>query len=177
MTAQAGTVPPALERVLATIETLTTAIAEATTAVATLATGDPVCTRLMTAPGVGPVTAVRFTATLDEVGRFGAAAAVQAYLGLVPGEDSSADRRRVTGITKAGASQTRWTLVQAAWCAWRCRPHDPMVRWAQRIAARRGRRIAIVALARKLAGILYALWRDGTTYDPTRGARLPAPIV
>jgi hypothetical protein len=46
-----------------------------------------------------------------------------------------------------------------------------MVRWAQQVALRRGVKVAITALARKLAGILYAIWRDGTRYDPTRGAR------
>jgi transposase len=64
----------------------------------------------------------------------------------------------------------RWLLVQAAWTALRCAPKHPMSVWALQVAERRGKRIAVVALARKLAGILFALWRDGTTYNPNQGA-------
>lgn len=168
--ARGEVVPAALERLLRVIEELNTQIAAADTALTALAQADDVCQRLMTVPGVGPVTAVRFVAALDEVHRFPDAGAVHSYLGLVPGEDSSAARRRLTGITKAGPGRVRWTLVQAAWCARRCRPHDPAMQWARRVEARRGRAVAAVALARKLAGILYAIWRDGSVYDPTHHA-------
>jgi hypothetical protein len=60
----------------------------------------------------------------------------------------------------------RHTLVQAAWAAQRCRRTNPLQRWARAVQRRRGKRVAAVALARKLAGILSALWRDGTTYAP-----------
>jgi hypothetical protein len=67
----------------------------------------------------------------------------------------------------------RWCLVQAAWAARRTRRKDPMHWWADEIEKRRGTRIAVLALARKLAGILYAMWRDGTVYAPRRsGARV-----
>ena len=62
----------------------------------------------------------------------------------------------------------RWTLGQACQNSWRMKPNDPLVRWAKQVAERRGRGRAIVAMTRKLAGILFALWRDGTTYDPKR---------
>lgn len=65
----------------------------------------------------------------------------------------------------------RWLLVEAAWCILRRKkkPETATLRaWADRIAARRGSRIAAVALARRLAGILYAMWRDGTDYEPAR---------
>jgi hypothetical protein len=56
--------------------------------------------------------------------------------------------------------------------------NDPMATWAERIAARRGKFIAVVALARKLAGILFALWRDETTYRPSKSAaKLEEPIA
>jgi transposase len=84
--------------------------------------------------------------------------------------NSSSERARRTGITKAGPTRLRWALVQAAWNFRRTRQDDPAVLWSRGIEQKRGRRIAIVALARKLAGILYALWRDGTTYDRLRGA-------
>ena len=77
--------------------------------------------RLTTAPGVGPLIATAFVATLDEAGRFGGAHQVESYLGLVPSEHSSADRHRRGHITKAGNPRMRWLLVQAAWAALRSR--------------------------------------------------------
>jgi transposase len=145
-----------------------------------LTKNDALCTRLMSVPGVGPVTALRYVAALDEVGRFADSHAVQSYLGLVPGERSSGMRKRRTSLTKAGSAEVRRVLTQAAWSAWRTRPADPMVVWARQLAERRGRLVAVIALSRKLAGILYALWRDGTRYEPSRGAQpvqaqLPPP--
>jgi transposase len=166
-------VPMAISRVIETIDGINKQIEAADDELDTIAQEDPVCRRLMTAPGVGPVTAVRFAAAIDDVTRFDRASAVQSYLGLVPGEDSSSDRRKVTGITKAGARHVRWALVQAAWSARRWYKSDPIVQWALQIEARRGRHIAIVALARKLAGVLHAMWRRGVDYDPTHASRVP----
>jgi transposase len=128
--------------------------------------GDPVVQRLCTAPGIGPVTAVAFVSTLDLVQRFEGAHQVQAYLGLVPSEFSSGERQQRGAITKTGNTRLRWLLVEAAWSILRSR-HSRTAElrlWAQRIALRRGQRIAIVALARKLAGILFAMWRDETEF-------------
>lgn len=161
--------PAHVERQLRVIEALNVEIKGADRQVLQIAKADPVCRRLMTVPGVGPVTAVRFLAALDRHDRFASAHAVQSYLGLTPGERSSSERERMTGITKAGPSAVRWMLVQAAWAAWR-QPDQPMTQWARRIAERRGKHVAIVALARKMAGILYALWRDGTSYQPSSSA-------
>ena len=99
--------------------------------------------------------------------RFRRAHAVAAYLGLTPGEHSSSERQQRTGITKAGPQAVRRALIQAAWSALRTAPDDAMVRWASQIAQRRGRFVAVVALARKMAGVLFAMWRDGTTYRAT----------
>jgi transposase len=164
-----GVIPVAVERVLLMVDAVNVEIQKADKELEDFAKKDPVCTKLMSVPGVGPVTAVRYAAAVDDVTRFQNASAVQSYLGLVPGENSSSDRRRVTSITKAGAPQVRWALVQAAWSARRWRKNDPMVRWALEVEARRGRHIAIVALARKLAGIMYAIWRDDSIYDAKRG--------
>lgn len=163
-------VPEHVEQVLRVLETLKSQVRAADAQVRQLAKQHPVCQRMMTVPGIGPVTAVRFLAAIDDVTRFQTAHAVQSYLGLTPGENSSSERQQRTSITKAGPAPVRRTLVQAAWSALRTAPQEPMVRWAMQIAQRRGRFIAVVALARKLAGILFALWRDGTTYRPTRGA-------
>jgi transposase len=110
------------------------------------------------------VTATSFASTLDDVARFDDAKQVRAYLGLVPSEHSSGERKQRGHINKAGPSRVRYVLVEAAWVI--LRRHDPateaLYTWATRIRMRRGSRIAVIALERKLAGILYAMWRDGT---------------
>lgn len=135
--------------------------------------------RLRTAPGVGPVTATAFVATLDDVTRFAGAHQVEAYHGLVPTEYSSGEKQRRGAITKAGNPRMRWLLVEAARGVLRSkRPDTADLRtWAERIAVRRGRRTAVVALARRLAGILYAMWRDGSDYGVPRARSDAAPAV
>jgi transposase len=162
--------PPYVERQLRMIESLNQEIAEADRALAATAKADPITRRLMTVPGVGPSTSVRFVAALDEISRFSSAHAVESYLGLVPGENSSSERQRRTSITKAGPAALRWCLVQAAWAARRTRQQGPMQRWADEVEKRRGKRVAVLALARKLAGIMYAIWRDGTFYESRRSS-------
>jgi transposase len=126
--------------------------------------------RLMTVPGVGPVTALAFTATLDVPTRFARAAQVPSFLGLVPDERSSGERRRLGGITKRGPRRVRWLLVQAAWCIWRSSRAEAadLRAWAHRLGERRGVRVAVVALARRLATILFAMWRDSTAFGSPR---------
>jgi hypothetical protein len=116
------------------------------------------------------VTAAAFVAAVDDVTRFRRAHELEAHLGLVPREHSSGDTQHRGRITKAGATRVRRLLVQAAVSMLRCRhprPEDLRDR-ALRIAARRGKTIARVALARRLAGMLFAMLRDGTTYRPCR---------
>ena len=159
-----------LRPLLALWADLTEQLADADAQLIATATANPVVQRLTTAPGVGPLIATAFVATLDEAGRFGGAHQVASYLGLVPSEASSADRRRRGHITKAGNPRMRWLLVQAAWAALRSRRAEGagLRAWADQLAKRRGRRIATVALARRLAGILFAMWRDQTTFDGSR---------
>jgi transposase len=124
--------------------------------------------RLRSVPSIGPVTAAAFVATIDDVQRFSHAHQLEAYLGLVPRECSSGDTQRRGPITKAGSSRMRWLLIQAAVSILRRRPPEAEALriWALRIAARRGTHVAVVALARRLAGILYALLRDGSVFTP-----------
>jgi transposase len=124
--------------------------------------------RLCTVPGVGAVTAAAVVATLDDVGRFASAGQVAAYVGLVPRERSSGEQQRRGPLTKAGNRRMRWLLVQAAWAYWRSRTTVRTVlrRWVERLAERRGKLRAVVALARRLTRILYALWRDASVYEP-----------
>ena len=159
----------ALRPALTTITTLTEQIILSDTALEAVAAGDPVVQRLRTAPGVGVITALTYRAVLDNVDRFGDARGVAAYLGLVPREDSSGTRHRKGGITKAGPNQLRVLLVQASWVVWRQRTSGGALHaWVERLAGRRGKRIAVVALARRLGRILYAMWRDGTDYGTPR---------
>jgi len=164
-------VPEALERLLKVIDSLNEQIALADQELKELAEKDPICVRLMSVPGVGPVTSMRFVSAIDEVSRFPSAHAVQSFLGLTPGEHSSSERKQRTSITKAGPAAVRGALVQAAWTLRRSRPLDPICLWAKSIELRRGKFVATVAVARKLAGILFAIWRDGTQYSATHGMR------
>jgi transposase len=166
-------IPSHIEQVLVAIDALNVQLLAARHQVYALTKASPICMRLMTLPGVGPVTALTFVATIDDISRFDHAYRVTSYLGLTPGESSSSERERRTGITKAGSTSVRRTLVQAAWAAIRKAPNEPMVRWANQIADRRGKFIAVVALARKMAGIMFALWRDSTTYRPSQASIAP----
>jgi transposase len=168
--------PPHVARNLDVIEAVTMQIRAADAQLHQFVKTDATCQALTTVPGVGPVTAARFRAAIDDVSRFTSAHGVQSYLGLTPGECSSSERQRRTGITKAGATAPRRMLIQSAWAAWRRYPNEPMVMWAMAIAERRPKHVAIVALARKIAGILFALWRDGTTYKSDHRV-VPSTIV
>lgn len=167
-------VPSHVERVLEAVESLTMQIRGADRELERIAKGDATCRLLASMPGVGPMTSIAFASTLDEVGRFPDAHKLESYLGLVPGERSSSDRQQRLSITKAGSSRMRWLLVQAAWSARRTAPGDPMVAWSLEVEKRRGKRMSLIALARKMAGILFAMWRDTEAYDPKLGANVAA---
>lgn len=147
------------------IESLTAEIQTVDARLATYARADAVVTRLQSVPGVGPVVSLTFRAFVDDVSRFKTAGQVSAAIGLVPREDSSAERRHRGHITKAGPRELRSLLVQAAWSCWRSKTSGTLRAWVERLASRRGKRIAVVALARRLSRILYALWRDDSTFD------------
>lgn len=168
--AQPTGMPTSLERHLVIIEALNVQIKAADVELKESAERHTICKLLMTAPGVGPVTASRFVSSIDDVSRFASAHALQSYLGLTPGESSSSDRVRRTGITKAGPSPMRKCLAQVCWTISRTRPHEPLAQWGRRIAERRHKNVAICAMMRKLAGILYAMWRDHRAYDSNLAA-------
>ena len=165
-----------LAPLLALLTPLNGEIAAADRRIAQLTADDPVVALLTTAPGIGPITASALVATIDDITRFRSAHEFEAYLGVVPGERSSGEKRRVGRITKAGNARVRWLLVEAAWRNVRARSEETATlrAWALGIATRRGKRVAVVALARRLAGILYAMWRDGAAYDG-RKVRAPRP--
>lgn len=158
---------------LATLEPIESELAKVEQRLETLSAEEPVIALLTTTPGVGPIVAASFVSVIDDAGRFRRAHQVESYLGLVPSEDSSGGKRRIGAITKQGNTYLRALLVQSAWAmlnASGC-TSDPLRCWADAIAKRRGKRIAVVALARRLAGVLWAMWRDGTVYDAALVAR------
>ena len=146
--------------------------------IAALARTDPEMALLATAPSIGPITASAVVATVDDIARFASAHQFEAFLGLVPGERSSGEKRRIGRITKAGNSRVRYLLVEAGWRILRTKDAETAAlrTWGLRIATRRGKRIAVVAIARRLAGILYAMWRDQQRYDATK-LRMPPALV
>lgn len=167
--------PEHIERQLTMLTQVTEQVQAANNQARKLAKEHPVCPRLMTVPGVGPLTSLRFVAAIDDPSRFPTAHRVQSYVGLTPGEHSSCGQGGKRGITKAGPSELRRCLVQAAWSVMLARRSHPMLEWVRQIAQRRNRPVAVIALARKLAGILFAIWRDGTTYEANHAARRSAP--
>jgi transposase len=174
---EALAVPAALRAVFEPLVQALTALAPLIAAADTwahqAAHGDTVARRLMTAPGVGPITALSFQSTLDDIARFRGPNAVSAYVGVVPHEASSGERQRRGSITKAGPTHIRAVLVQASWNVWRSpRGSATLHAWVHRLADRRGKRIAIVALARRLTRILFAMWRDGRDFQAARVSRV-----
>jgi transposase len=141
-----------------------------------LVEGDPVVEQLTTAPFIGAVTGAAYAASVDNPKRFNSAHQVEAYHGIVPSEMSSGEKQHRGPITKTGDKRVRWLLVQAAQSLLRSKPTSQTAvlhRWATAIASRRGKGIAVVALARRLDGILFAMMRDGRDFEPARvGAKL-----
>ena len=123
---------------------------------------DPVCRRLMTAPGVGPVVALTYRATVDQPQRFIHSKAVGAHVGLTPKRIQSGETDYDVGISKSGDVMLRTMLSEAArsllahsrgrW-SW-------LKAWGLRVSQRRGMRRAVVAVARRLAVILHRMWVD-----------------
>jgi transposase len=141
-----------------------------------MVTTDPVVQRLTTLPGIGPITATAFVAALDTVSRFERAGQVTSYLGLVPQEYSSGEKQYRGRIIRSAHPHLQSLLVQAAWRVSRSTDPrtEPFRTWAQGIARRRGKKVAMVALARRLARTLFAMWRDETEYEPNRTRRRQA---
>ncbi len=126
---------------------------------------DPVCRRLMTAPGVGAVVALTYRATVDQPQRFIHSRAVGAHAGLTPRRYQSGEIDYDGGISKSGDTMLRTMLYEAAQVLLtQSRRWSWLKAWGLRVAQRRGMRRAIVAVARRLAVILHRMWMDGTDF-------------
>jgi len=130
---------------------------------------DEVCRRLMTIPGVGPVVALTYRATVDVPSRFRRSRAVGAVFGLTPARHQSGESDRPGGISRCGDEMMRVMLYEAAQIMLtRTNKWSWLKAWAMQIARRRGMKKAIVALARRLAVIMHRIWVDGTEFCWTR---------
>ena len=145
------------------LDRLTPTIAELTAAIEQEVERCPVARRLQTHPGVGALTALAFVLIIGQAERFQCGKQIASYLGLVPLEDSSGQRRRLGHITKQGNSLLRFLLVEAAQVSVRSLPE-----WRSKychLTLRRGRKIAKVAMARRLAVRLYWMMRKQWDYE------------
>ena len=148
------------------LDRLNPTIAELSQAVEQEVEKCPEARRLMTHPGVGPLTALAFLLIIGRADRFQCGKQIASYLGLVPLEDSSGNRRRLGHITKQGNSLLRFLLVEAAQVTVRSLPE-----WRSKyvhLTMRRGRKIAKVAMARKLAVRLYWMMRKEWDYEQVK---------
>src|ERR1700675_1335853 len=145
------------------LDRMNPSIAELTAAIEQEARKWPEALRLMTHPGVGPLTALAFVLIIGTVERFQCGKQIGSYVGLIPEEDSSAGHQRLGHITKQGSSLLRFLLGEAAQAAARCDAD-----WRRRymhLALRRQRNIAKVAMARRLGVRVYWMWRKGWEYS------------
>jgi transposase len=130
---------------------------------------DDVCQRLMTVPGVGPVVALTYRATVDVPARFRNSKAVGAVFGLTPARHQSGEVDRTGAISRCGDEMMRMMLYEAAQIMLvRSTKWSWLKAWAMKIARHRGMKKAIVALARRLAVIMHRIWVDGTEFRWTR---------
>ena len=153
------------QELLELLDRLNPTIAELTAAVEREARKRPEVLRLMTHPGVGPLTALAFVLIIGTWERFPRGKQIGNYVGMIPSEDSSAGKQRLGHISKQGNSLLRFLLVEAAQAA--ARVHPDWRRRYMHLAMRRHKSIAKVAMGRRLAIRLYWMWRNGCEYSPS----------
>lgn len=138
------------------------------------AKSDPICRLMMTMPGAGAIVALTVRSAIDDPERFHSSKDVGPWVGLTPRRDQSGDRDVVGQITRAGDDSLRTALYQAATVMLnRARPNW-LTAWALRVAGRRGKKRATVALARRIGVVLHRMWRDGTEFRFTREEAMAA---
>ena len=154
-----------IDALLLARRTLCTQVARLDVRVRMLAQTITPCRRLMTVPGVGPITALAYVTVIDDPGRFRKGRSVGAYLGLTPRRYQSGEVDRAGRISKCGDGLVRTLLFEAAGVLLtRVQRMSPLKAWGLRLAKRIGAKKAKVAVARKLAVILHCMWTDGTEF-------------
>jgi transposase len=131
-----------------------------------VAQADERCVRLQTIPGVGPLTATALVASIGDIRGFDNARCLSAWIGLVPRQHSTGGKSRLLGISKRGDRYLRTLLIHGARAALRgaAKRDDRSARWVLEVEQRRGRNVAIVALANKMARMVWALWSRDEVY-------------
>ncbi|HZD03955.1 MAG TPA: IS110 family transposase [Longimicrobiales bacterium] len=161
---------PALLPLLETVAQLSESIRGYDTEVARLSRESyPETERLRQVQGVGPITALTFLLTLETPERFARSRQAGAYLGLVPRRSQSGEQDPELAISRAGDEEVRRLLLQCAHYILGAHAQaSDLRRWGLGLAERRGKKKAVVAVARKLAVLLHRLWRTGEDYEPLR---------
>jgi transposase len=156
---------PVFAGLIESIEALDGQIVRSTKSLEARAQADPVCQRLMSAPGVGPITALAFKSSVEDPARFSRSSDAGAYAGLVPRRSQSGERDYKGHISKAGDAMLRAALYEAANSVLvRLKRPCALQDWGKRLAETRGPKRAKVAVARKLAALLHSLWLSGEEF-------------
>jgi len=154
-----------VEPLLRTLGTMLEEFARLTKQVLDIVRKEGVCRRLMSVPGVGPITALAFRATIDRPERFARSRAVGAHLGLTPARYQSGQTDIQGKVSRCGDELARTALYEAAHSLLvRSKKWSSLRAWGMAIARRRGMARARVAVARKLAVILHRMWVDATAF-------------
>lgn len=160
---------PVITSLLAARDLLLDQLKKLDEAVLRRAHADGACRTLMTAPGVGPIVALTYRTSMDVQGRFERTRDVGAYFGLTPRRYQSGERDTSGRISKVGDGEVRSALYEAAVVILRKSTKACALKaWGLKLVSRRGRKKAIVAVARKLSIILYRMWNDGTAFRPSK---------
>jgi transposase len=164
-----------VEPLLSILAAMSEELAHLTKKVLDIARDDDVCRQFMSTPGVGPITALAFRATIDHPNRFRRSRDVGAHLGLTPARYQSGETDIQGRISRCGDELARTALYEAAHSLLlRSQKWSSLRAWGLQIAKRRGMAKARVAVARKLAVILHRMWRDGTAF---RFGKQPSPAA
>ena len=163
------------EPLLAVVEVMSRELARLTRRILAVVRDEPVCRRLMGVPGVGPLTALAFRATIDRPDRFRRSRDVGAHLGLTPKRHQSGGTDVQGGISRCGDELARTALYEAAHSLLvRSRRRSALRAWGVQVAKRRGMARARIAVARKLAVVLHRVWADGTEFRWGKEEAAPA---
>jgi transposase len=141
------------------------------------ARSDPVCRLLMTMPGVGAIVALTVKSAIDDPERFRSSKDVGPWVGLTPRREQSGERDIIGQISRAGDVALRTAFYQAATVMLNRGRPNWLSAWALRVAQRRGKKRATVALARRIGVVLHRMWRDGSEFRFTRAAAMSAPAA
>ena len=166
---------PLVEPLLAVLATMLRELARLTKQVLDIVRKEEVCRRLMSVPGVGPITALAFRATIDRPDRFRRSRDVGAHLGLTPARYQSGETDIQGKVSRCGDELARTALYEAAHTLLvRSKKWSSLRAWGMKIVRRRGMARARVAVARKLAVILHRMWSDASEF---RFGKEPVPAA